>query len=346
MKNLSINHFDYTLDEALIAQFPTKNRTDSRLLVLPEKSSSPYIHTQFPELLHYVTSGDLVIFNDTRVIPARLMGAKKSGGKIECLIERVLDDHHALAHIRASHSPKIGSDIVLENTLKATITDRQDSLFVLAFSNPESLFDLLDQYGHMPLPPYITRKAEQDDLERYQTIYAKNKGAVAAPTAGLHFDNALLNALREKKVEIDFLTLHVGAGTFQPVRADNIAEHVMHGEVITVSAELCEKIRLCKKRGGRVIAVGTTVVRALESAAISGKIASFSGETKIFITPGFQFHVVDMLVTNFHLPKSTLLMLVCAFAGYDRIMLAYQEAITERYRFFSYGDAMLLHRMV
>ena len=340
MKHFSVSDFDYPLPEDRIAQFPVKNRTESRLMIVSSKNA----HVQFPEILNQIYPGDLVIFNDTRVIPARLFGVKKSGGKIECLIERVLNDHEALAHIRSSHAPKINSDIILENDLVATVVDRQESLFKLKFASKEPLFLLLERYGKMPLPPYIAREVKSDDLERYQTVYAKNKGAVAAPTAGLHFDETILAQLKNKKVEIDFLTLHVGAGTFQPVRVDNIAEHVMHGELITVSAELCEKIHACKARGNRVIAVGTTVVRALESAALSGEIQPFAGETKIFITPGFRFKVVDVLLTNFHLPKSTLLMLVSAFAGYECVMNAYREAVKENYRFFSYGDAMLLTR--
>ncbi|MDP1575045.1 MAG: tRNA preQ1(34) S-adenosylmethionine ribosyltransferase-isomerase QueA [Coxiellaceae bacterium] len=339
MQKFSVSDFDYHLPEDRIAQFPVKNRTESRLMIVETHNK----HAQFPDILKHIHSGDLVIFNDTRVIPARLFGIKKSGGKIECLIERVLNDHEALAHIRSSHAPKINSDIILENDLVATVVDRQESLFKLKFKSKEPLFLLLEQYGQIPLPPYITRDVKSDDLERYQTVYAKNKGAVAAPTAGLHFDEAILSALKNNNVEVDFLTLHVGAGTFQPVRVDNIAEHVMHGELITVSAALCEKIRACKARGNHVIAVGTTVVRALESAALSGEIQLFSGETKIFITPGFQFKVVDVLLTNFHLPKSTLLMLVCAFAGYDCVMNAYREAVEKNYRFFSYGDAMLLY---
>jgi S-adenosylmethionine:tRNA ribosyltransferase-isomerase len=338
MRQFSLSDFDYTLPLDRIAQFPMKNRTESRLMIVGDS----ILHAKFSDIVNHINPFDLMIFNDTRVIPARLFGIKQSGGKIECLIERVLDTDTALAHIRSSHAPKIHSDIILEGALRATVVAREDALFKLKFHITDALVELLEKYGHMPLPPYITRQAEDEDLERYQTVYAKNKGAVAAPTAGLHFDDVVLAQLKNKNVEMDFLTLHVGAGTFQPVRGDNIAEHVMHGELITVSAELCDKINACKKRGGRVIAVGTTVVRALESAALSGAIQAFSGETKIFITPGFQFKVVDALLTNFHLPKSTLLMLVCAFAGYDCVMAAYREAVAQQYRFFSYGDAMLL----
>ncbi|PIZ03512.1 MAG: tRNA preQ1(34) S-adenosylmethionine ribosyltransferase-isomerase QueA [Gammaproteobacteria bacterium CG_4_10_14_0_8_um_filter_38_16] len=339
----TVSDFDYALPDALIAQFPTQKRTESRLLVVPEKSDD-FRHVLFPELLADLNPADLVIFNDTRVMNARLFGKKASGGKIECLIERVLDDHTALAHIKASHAPLVDSELILESVLHATVIARQGALFVLQFSNEESIAALLSQHGHLPLPPYIARDVKENDLERYQTVYSKNMGAVAAPTAGLHFDDLLLQTMREKKIEMGFVTLHVGAGTFQPVRVDHLSDHVMHSEQVTVSATLCEQIKACRVRGGRVIAVGTTVVRSLESAAISGEIAPFCGDTRLFITPGFQFRVVDMLLTNFHLPKSTLLMLVCAFAGFDRVMHAYAEAVAKQYRFFSYGDAMLLYK--
>lgn len=341
----SVQDFDYSLADELIAQFPTSMRTDSRLLVLPENKDVDIIHAQFTDFIQSVRSGDLVVFNDTKVIPARLHGCKESGGKIECLIERVLTDHTALAHIRSSHAPKAGATLLFENAFRATVTDRQDALFMLEFSKEKTVLAWLDQYGKLPLPPYITRDVASDDLNRYQTVYAERVGAVAAPTAGLHFDENTLNQLREKKVDIGFVTLHVGAGTFQPVRVEKLSDHVMHKERVTVSEKLCEQIKTCHARDGRVIAIGTTVVRSLESAAISGKIEPFSGETDIFITPGFQFHVVDILLTNFHLPKSTLLMLVCAFAGFDRVMKAYREAVEKKYRFFSYGDAMLLSRV-
>lgn len=344
MRQHTIDDFDFALPESLIAQFPAEKRRDSRLLVVSEKNNAN-VHIQFPNIVDYIQPRDLLIFNDTRVINARLHGNKDSGGKIECLIERVLDEHHALAHIRASHAPKVGAELVFENVVRARVIAREGSLFHLVFLNAESVWALLEQYGHLPLPPYITRDVKREDFDRYQTVYAKNPGAVAAPTAGLHFDDALLSTLKDNGVDIGFVTLHVGAGTFQPVRVDHIADHQMHHEYIMVSDALCEKIKACRERGGRVIAVGTTVVRALESAALSGEIQPFSGETNIFITPGFQFRVVDQLLTNFHLPKSTLLMLVSAFAGYERVMQAYQEAIAEQYRFFSYGDAMLLSRV-
>ncbi len=338
----SVHDFDYSLPDELIAQLPTPTRTGSRLLILPDNAD--IAHAQFTDFINHVHAGDLVVFNDTKVIPARLHGCKDSGGKIECLIERVLTDHTALAHIRSSHAPKPGSVIHLENAFSATIIAREDALFLLEFSPEKTVLAWLDQYGKLPLPPYITRDVKSDDLNRYQTVYAEKLGAVAAPTAGLHFDENTLNQLREKQVDMGFVTLHVGAGTFQPVRVEKISDHVMHKERVTVSEKLCEQIQACHARGGRVIAIGTTVVRSLESAAISGKITPFSGETDIFITPGFQFHVVDILFTNFHLPKSTLLMLVCAFAGFDRVINAYREAVEKKYRFFSYGDAMVLYR--
>lgn len=340
-----LSDFDYHLPPELIAQFPTSNRTASRLLVLPKNPHANIIHGQFSDFLNLVYPGDLVIFNDTKVIPARLHGTKNTGGKIECLIERVVSDHTVLAHIRSSHSPKPGSVLHFENAFSVTVLSRQDALFILAFPHEKTVLEWLGQYGKLPLPPYITRDVNTDDLTRYQTVYAEKLGAVAAPTAGLHFDENTLNQLRDKHVDIGFVTLHVGAGTFQPVRVEKLEDHVMHSERVTISAELCEKIAACRAKGKRVIAVGTTVVRALESAAISGELKSFSGETNLFITPGFQFHVVDMLFTNFHLPQSTLLMLVCAFAGFDRVMQAYREAINKKYRFFSYGDGMIISRV-
>lgn len=344
MTHFTVDDFNYILPDALIAQFPATNRTESRLLVVPQEATKNVIHTQFPAFLSYINPGDLLILNDTKVIPARLHGQKESGGRVSCLIERIVDDYTALAHLGASHPPKIGATIRFENAIDAQVIAREDSLFMLKFSGNKSIFDLLADHGHLPLPPYIARDVAREDWERYQTVYAKHWGAVAAPTAGLHFDETVFAALKDKKVELGFLTLHVGAGTFQPVRVDNIAEHTMHRERIVVSDTLCAQIEACHARGSRVIAVGTTVVRALESAALSGKIQPYSGDTRIFITPGFHFQVVDMLLTNFHLPKSTLLMLVSAFAGFDRVMTAYKEAVLQQYRFFSYGDAMLLYR--
>jgi S-adenosylmethionine:tRNA ribosyltransferase-isomerase len=300
-------------------------------------------HRKFLELPELVQSGDLLVFNDTRVIPARLFGRKESGGKLEILIERVLDEGRALAHIRSSKSPKPGTRILLEDDTPLEMVERHAALFELAFPS-EGVLPVLERLGHMPLPPYIDRPDDEADRERYQTVYNREAGAVAAPTAGLHFDEDMLDTLRNMGVETAFVTLHVGAGTFQPVRVDDIHEHQMHSEVLNVPESVCRAVADCHARGGKVIAVGTTSVRALESAAASGELKPTVGETDIFIYPGYQFRVVDRLITNFHLPESTLMMLVSAFAGYEQTMNAYREAVRERYRFFSYGDAMLISR--
>lgn len=345
------DHFHYELPDELIARQPTTERRGSRLLCL-DGPSGQITHRQFADILDQVQLGDLMVFNNTRVIPARLFGKKSSGGKIEVLVERLLS-HEAgnkklLAHVRASKSPKAGSELHFDGGVRATMLARQGELFELELFDPadasRSALDILEAIGHMPLPPYIDRADAESDRERYQTVYAKTPGAVAAPTAGLHFDDELLAQLKSKGVETAFVTLHVGAGTFQPVRADNIKDHHMHAEVIDVSAEVCEQVKQTKSRGGRVVAVGTTSVRCLESAAISGQIKPYQGDTNIFIFPGYQFKVIDMLVTNFHLPESTLLMLVSAFVGYRHAMAAYQQAVEYKYRFFSYGDAMCLTR--
>ena len=287
----------------------------------------------------------MLVFNDTRVIPARLLGQKSSGGKVEVLVERILDQQRVLAHVRSSKPPKSGTELILaDGQLKVVMRERHDDLFELQFEHDEPVLQLLEQYGHVPLPPYIEREDQQEDRENYQTVYARHPGAVAAPTAGLHFDEALLNAIKSKGVQFAYVTLHVGAGTFQPVRTEKLEEHRMHAERVEVSAELCEKIKSVHHAGGRVIAVGTTVVRSLEAAAASGILKPYQDETRLFITPGYRFKVVDALLTNFHLPQSTLLMLVCAFAGYHKVMAAYQHAIKQGYRFFSYGDAMFLSR--
>ncbi len=299
-------------------------------------------HHRFAELLDYVRPGDLMVFNNTRVIPARLFGQKDTGGKVEILIERVLDERRVLAHIRSSKSPRPGAVIRIDGGGEASMLARHDALFELEFS--ETVLPLLDRVGHMPLPPYIDRPDESADRERYQTVYAQREGAVAAPTAGLHFDAELLQALDDKGVQRAFVTLHVGAGTFQPVRVERIEEHHMHREWLEVSQEVVDAVAACRASGGRVIAVGTTSVRSLESAARDGRLKPYSGDTDIFLYPGKPFHVVDALVTNFHLPESTLLMLVSAFAGYPETMAAYAEAIAQGYRFFSYGDAMFITR--
>ncbi|WP_406827979.1 tRNA preQ1(34) S-adenosylmethionine ribosyltransferase-isomerase QueA [Microbulbifer sp. ARAS458-1] len=334
--------FYFDLPESLIAKAPAAERRGSRLLCL-DGSTGALSHRQFVDILDLIQPGDLLVFNDTRVIPARLFGRKASGGKLEILIERVLDERRALAHIRSSKSPKPGSEILLEDDTPLLMVDRHDALFELEFPQ-EGVLTVLDRQGHMPLPPYIDRADTEADKERYQTVYSRNAGAVAAPTAGLHFDDALIQSLRDKGVETAFVTLHVGAGTFQPVRVDDINTHKMHSEILDVSAEVCDAVAACRARGGKVVAVGTTSVRALESAAANGQLEPTQGETEIFIYPGYQFQVVDRLITNFHLPESTLLMLVSAFAGYRHAMNAYKEAVGQKYRFFSYGDAMLIER--
>jgi S-adenosylmethionine:tRNA ribosyltransferase-isomerase len=332
--------FYFELPQELIAQYPLPDRSSSRLLCLDKTGKvDDRVFTELPDILQ---DGDLLVFNNTRVIPARLFGSKQTGGKVEVLVERILDDHRLLAHVRASKSPKPGSRLSLEGGVDVTVLGREGELFELRFEGPASVIEQLDQYGHMPLPPYIERADETHDRERYQTIYAQKQGAVAAPTAGLHFDKALLEQLTERGVSFAFVTLHVGAGTFQPVRVDDISEHLMHAEYIEVDDDVVAAVESTRSAGGRVIAVGTTSVRALESAVHNGKLTSYYGDTDIFITPGYHFQVVDGLITNFHLPESTLLMLVCAFSGYDAVMSAYQHAIRQKYRFFSYGDAMFL----
>ena len=341
--------FQFDLPEELIAQQPAADRSASRLLVLDGQTGA-YEDKLFPDLLTYLKSGDVLVFNDTQVIAARLYGTKATGGKLEVLIERITGERSALAHIRASKSPKAGSLIFFENEVEAVVNGRDGDLFNLEFkrknSNSESLLEILEKIGHMPLPPYIQREDEVFDQERYQTVYASKPGAVAAPTAGLHFDESILKQLSDKGIEQIHITLHVGAGTFQPVRVDDLAEHHMHKEWIELSEDNAQKINRAKNEGRRVIAVGTTSVRCLESVtSLSSKnnqLEAYSGETDIFITPGYDFKIVDALITNFHLSESTLLMLVSAFAGYENIKQAYQHAIKQKYRFFSYGDAMFL----
>ncbi len=335
--------FSFELPPELIAQYPVEPRTASRLLVLDGQSGA-YHDSIFQALPEWLNPGDLLVFNDTRVIPARLQGCKASGGKVELLVERLLEDGQVLAHIRASRSPTVGSELHLAGAGPATVLGREGELFKVRFTVDRPVLELLQQYGQVPLPPYITRPARDADMERYQTVYARHPGAVAAPTAGLHFDQSLLTTLRTQGIEQAFITLHVGAGTFQPVRADRITEHTMHAERVEVSAAVCEQIRATRRRGGRVVAVGTTAVRSLEAACQEGEIQPLAGETRLFIYPGYRFRCVDALVTNFHLPESTLLMLVAAFAGHATILRAYRHAIAQGYRFFSYGDAMFITR--
>ncbi len=335
--------FHYELPQELIAQYPLPERGASRLLCL-NGASGGMEDRSFAALPELLRPGDMLVFNDTRVIAARLLGAKPSGGKVEVLVERVFDEHRVLAHVRASKPLRPGGQLLLEGRLRVTVLERHGDLFELLFEGSEPVSCVLEDVGRIPLPPYISRPAESSDRERYQTVYASRPGAVAAPTAGLHFDRPMLERLEAMGVESAFVTLHVGAGTFQPVRVEDIEQHVMHVERVEVSAAVCEKVRAARARGGRVVAVGTTAVRSLESASQGGEIEPFAGETRLFITPGYRFRSVDALITNFHLPESTLLMLVCAFGGYGRVMAAYRHAVTARYRFFSYGDAMFVTR--
>ena len=334
--------FDYELPEALIAQAPLPERSASRLLLVPPGDAA-FSDMGVRDLPLLLQPGDLLVFNDTRVIPARLFGNKATGGRVEILIERLLANNEARAQLGVSKSPKPGSRIALDAGGEAEVLARDDAGFWhLRFHLPEPLENWLLHAGRLPLPPYIQREPGADDAERYQTVFAKEVGAVAAPTAGLHFDDALLDALRARGIEFGHVTLHVGAGTFQPMRVDDIHEHRMHSEWINVGAELVQQVRRTRASGGRVVAIGTTVLRALESALVDGELQPFAGDTSIFIFPGYRIRSVDALLTNFHLPESTLLMLVSAFAGKERIVAAYEHAVRERYRFFSYGDAMLL----
>ena len=332
-------HFD--LPPELIAQAPMPERSGSRLL-LADGGSKRIEDRRFVELPELLRAGDLLVFNDTRVLPARLFGRKASGGAVEILIERITGTHEALAQLGVSKKPRPGGRILLQDGSEVEVLAREGTFFRLRFDVVEPLEKLLSRVGRMPLPPYIAREAEAADEERYQTVYAREAGAVAAPTAGLHFDEPLLQRLAERGIESGYVTLHVGSGTFQPVRSERIEEHAMHREWLNVGAGLVEQVRRARERGGRVVAVGTTVVRALESAVRDGQLMPFAGETQIFIFPGYRITTVDALLTNFHLPESTLLMLVSAFAGREFVLDAYRHAVEQRYRFFSYGDAMLV----
>lgn len=343
---MRVADFTFDLPEELIARYPSEERRDCRLLSL-DGNSGQIEHLHFPQISDLIRPGDLLVFNNTRVIPARLYGQKASGGKIEILIERVLDEHRVLAHLRSSKPPRPGTRLRFADAFDATMLVRHESLFELRFDDSRPVLELLEIYGHIPLPPYIDRPDEDSDKERYQTVYSRYPGAVAAPTAGLHFDEALIQELQDKGIETAFVTLHVGAGTFQPVRVEKIEDHHMHSEYAIVSQDVVDKILATKQNGGRVIAVGTTSVRSLESAAkacADALIAPFTDETDIFIYPGYQFEVIDAMITNFHLPESTLLMLVSAFAGKSHILEAYRQAVEGRYQFFSYGDAMFITR--
>ncbi|MBB3214555.1 S-adenosylmethionine:tRNA ribosyltransferase-isomerase [Herbaspirillum sp. Sphag1AN] len=333
----SLSDFDFELPPELIAQLPLPERSASRLL---QVDGATLHDRHFADIVDLLAPGDLLVFNDTRVLKARFFGVKETGGKVEVLVERVLDTRSVHAQVRASKSPPVGTRIRLAEAFDVVVGERFGEFYTLQF--PDDVFTLLEQYGSLPLPPYIEHAADEFDETRYQTVYAKEPGAVAAPTAGLHFDQPLLDTLKARGIDQAFVTLHVGAGTFQPVRVENLAEHKMHSEWYTVSAETAARVHAVKAAGGKVVAVGTTSMRALESASQTGSLLAGSADTQLFITPGYRFKTVDRLITNFHLPKSTLLMLVSAFAGYDHIRAAYAHAIAQRYRFFSYGDAMLL----
>ncbi|MBC3861055.1 tRNA preQ1(34) S-adenosylmethionine ribosyltransferase-isomerase QueA [Undibacterium jejuense] len=338
----SLSDFDFDLPETLIAQIPLPDRTASRLLHVDHEQ---LVDRHFSDLIEQLNAGDVLVFNDTRVLKARFFGVKESGGKVQMLVERVLsnteENRSVLVQMRASKAPLPGSKIRLADAFDVVVGEREGEFFTLFF--PSDIFDLLEQYGRLPLPPYIEHDADEFDEQRYQTVYNRVPGAVAAPTAGLHFDRNLLQACQAKGVQLAYVTLHVGAGTFQPVRVENLNEHVMHSEWYTVPQETVDAVRAAKVSGGKVVAVGTTSMRALESASQSGQLEAGSDDTQLFITPGYVFKTVDRLITNFHLPKSTLMMLVSAFAGYDSIKAAYAHAIAQQYRFFSYGDAMLLN---
>ena len=338
--------FHYDLPPELIAQHPAEQRSDSRLLHL-HRLDGAVTDRQFRDLPNMLQANDVLVLNNTRVIPARLHGRKSTGGKVEILIERITSEYSALAHVRASKTPRIGSEIMLdgsdrEQAVSLRIDGRHEDLFVIASDGDTRITDVVEQRGHVPLPPYIDRDDQAQDLERYQTVYADRPGAVAAPTAGLHFDTGTLDAIEKNGIQLAFVTLHVGAGTFQPVRAEHIVDHKMHTEYLEVPERTVSLCRQAREQGGRIIAVGTTAVRSLETASSDGELKPYRGETDIFIYPGYGFKCVDALLTNFHLPESTLLMLVCAFAGYETTMRAYRHAVEQHYRFFSYGDAMFI----
>jgi S-adenosylmethionine:tRNA ribosyltransferase-isomerase len=333
----SLSDFDFDLPQELIAQLPLPERSASRLLHVEGET---FRDRAFVDIVDLLQPGDLLVFNDTRVLKARFFGIKQTGGKVEVLVERVINDRTVHAQVRASKSPAPGSAIRLADAFDVIVGERVGEFYILQF--PSDVFELIEAHGRLPLPPYIEHAADETDERRYQTVYASKPGAVAAPTAGLHFDQPLLDALRNKGVQSAFVTLHVGAGTFQPVRSENLAEHVMHSEWYTIPQVTVDAVNAARAAGRNVIAVGTTSLRALESASQSGTLCAGSADTRLFITPGYRFKTVSRLITNFHLPKSTLLMLVSAFAGYEQVRAAYRHAIAQRYRFFSYGDAMLL----
>ena len=335
------DQFEFDLPEHLIAQHPPAQRGASRLLHVGKGEIADRLFADLPALL---CPHDVLVLNDTRVLKARLFGQKATGGQVEVMVERVLDAHEVLAQVRASKTPKPGSRLLLADAIPVSVVGRAGEFFHLRFDAADSVDVLLERHGKLPLPPYITHAAGDEDEERYQTVFAREQGAVAAPTAGLHFDEAMLQTLRDRGVNIAYVTLHVGAGTFQPVRTEKIKDHTMHSERYRVPPATVDAIKQARLNGGRVVSVGTTSLRALESAAAGGELQAGSGETDIFITPGYRFKVVDVLLTNFHLPRSTLLMLVCAFGGVEQMFAAYRHAVAQEYRFFSYGDAMLIER--
>ncbi len=334
--------FFFDLPNELIAQRPADKRSASRLLCL-EGGEGTLSHKNFVDLPDLLNEGDLLILNNTKVIPARLFGHRLTGGKVEVMLDQIIDEKYATAHLRASNTPKIGTQMILPEGNLFIAESRDESIFHLRLKEGDlSWYELCEKYGQMPLPPYIEREEDEADYDRYQTVYGVHAGSVAAPTAGLHFDDQIFAQLKAKGVSIETVMLHIGAGTFLPVRKDNIFEHKMHSEYLEVTQGLCDKIKETKARGGRVVAVGTTSVRSLETAALGGEIKPYKGSTDIFIYPGFKFNVVDIMVTNFHLPESTLIMLVSAFGGYSNVMKAYKEAVEKKYRFFSYGDSMFI----
>jgi S-adenosylmethionine:tRNA ribosyltransferase-isomerase len=341
---MQLNDFYFDLPDALIARYPLPTRSESRLLCL-NRETEVFSHRQFKDVIDFIEDGDLLVFNDTKVIPARLFGQKSTGGKAEVLVERILDSQRILAQVRVSKQPHTGDFLLFSHDIRLEVLGRQGQFYELRSHDTErTILAVIESIGEIPLPPYMHRTPEESDKERYQTVYARHKGSVAAPTAGFHFDQALLAALRAKNVDMGYLTLHIGAGTFAPVRVDNILEHKMHAEYLEVSPELCAQIAAAKARGKRVIAVGTTSMRALETASQSGVTQPYQDETRIFIYPGYEFRCVDALITNLHLPHSTLLMLISAFGGHAKVMRAYQEAVAQSYRFYSYGDAMWMEK--
>lgn len=340
--HMHLNDFHFDLPNDLVARYPCHERSASRLMCVSGQDET-ILHRTFNQIIDLIQAGDLLVFNDTKVIKARLFGTKATGGKVEVLVERIVSHDRVLAQIHASKTPRLGQPLLFANGIQLTVVSRAQPFYELCYEGgDEHILDVIERIGQMPLPPYFKRLPDEDDLHRYQTVYAKHPGSVAAPTAGLHFDDRLLSRLKEKNVTMGYLTLHIGAGTFTPVRAESITQHKMHAEYAVVTDALCEQIKQTKSRGGRVIAVGTTSMRALETASEHGSTLPYQGDTDIFIYPGYQFRVVDALITNLHLPCSTLLMLVCAFAGHNLVMRAYLEAVANAYRFFSYGDAMWL----